>query len=471
MEIKEYPIPIAWGVDEKYVLPAFVVMYSILENSEHQYDFYILTNDKIENQVSEYTERLEQKYSNFSVSIRYVDRDLFTDAKIYKEHLSIAAYYRLLLPEVLERYEKCIYLDCDVLVNGDLSELYDIDIGNNYLAGVKDCHIIEDTPYQQEHKKVLGIPSKDKYINSGVMLMNLKKMREDRMVSRFWRQMERENWYEDQDVLNYCCYPDIKLLPLKYNLFHFYCGKSICRLYHLDYSQEDFEFNEPFIIHMGAKWKPWFSRKVKYADKWWELAEVFSGLEYYEKYKQLSRKDEYEVLIESLKANKGRKFVICGYTRFGIRLCNMILAQGYNNIVAIADNDKEKWKESYQGIRVMGMAQACKQYEDVFWIVSNQRSFELVRCELITLGINSKDIVRYVDYCTNAMYLLSLDERFYDSEIEKISDFEYPQNVDRKEYVQQIVDNPGRFSEEYEYLKKRYCFQYWYHVDSEGVSR
>ena len=245
-------IPVVWGLDEKYVLPAFVVMHSILVHSNKKYHFYILTADNILEQVEEYSDLLRKKYGNFDISIKTVDEDLFEGAEIHNQHLSVAAYFRLLIPELITEHEKCIYLDCDILVNGDLSELFEIDLEDNYLAGVKDCHIIEDTPREREHQKVLGIPSRNKYINSGVMLLNLGKMREDILVKEFLYQMNRENWFEDQDVLNYCCYPYIKILPLKYNLFHFYYGKSIKFLYHLDYEKQDFEFSEPFIIHMGA---------------------------------------------------------------------------------------------------------------------------------------------------------------------------------------------------------------------------
>lgn len=457
-------IPVAWGADEKYILPAFVVMHSILAHSDYKYHFYILTTDQIERQVEGYTKRLKRVYNNFSVSVRYIKKELFAEAKVFKEHLSIAAYYRLLLPEILNRYDKCIYLDCDVLVNGDLKELYNIDLGDDYLAGVKDCHIIEDTSFQREHEKALGIPSRDKYINSGMMLMNLKKLREDGMVSRFWAQMKRENWYEDQDILNYCCYPYIKILPIMYNLFHFYCGKSIRRLWHLDYPKEDFEFIEPFIVHMGAKWKPWFSRKVKYADEWWKLALVYRDSEYYDMYHELCQKDEYETMVAILETNQSRSIVICGYTRFGICICNMAYAKGFKNIAAFADNDRKKWTEQYRGIPVMGIEQAYSMYKDVLWIVTNQHAFEPIRQQLTGFGVRNQDIIRYIDYFADPMYLLSMDEKFYDLEIEKIADFEFPEDIDRKEHVIKIMDNPSLFPEEYEYLKKRYCFQYWCHV-------
>lgn len=107
----------------------------------------------------------------------------------------------------MPEYNKCIYLDCDLIVYGDLKELYETELGNNYLAGVRDCHIMEDTPREVQHQNLLGLPSRDKYVNAGVLVINLEKIRNDSLVPCFLKQLKRENWYEDQDVLNLCCYP------------------------------------------------------------------------------------------------------------------------------------------------------------------------------------------------------------------------------------------------------------------------
>lgn len=78
-----------------------------------------------------------------------IDPTCFEKAQICNTHLSKAAYFRLLIPELIREYDKCIYLDCDIIVHGDLKELYEIELGNNYLAGVKDCHIIADIPRER----------------------------------------------------------------------------------------------------------------------------------------------------------------------------------------------------------------------------------------------------------------------------------------------------------------------------------
>ena len=462
-------IPVVWGLDEKYVLPAFVVMHSILAHSDEKYCFYILTADHITEQVQEYASLLNDRYDNFDLSVKMVDKNLFAGARIHNQHLSIAAYFRLLIPELITEYEKCIYLDCDILVNDDLAELFGYDLGDCYLAGVKDCHIIEDTPREREHEKILGIPSRDKYINSGVLLLNLKKIREDGLAEKFLAQMCRENWYEDQDVLNYCCYPHIKILPLKYNLFHLYYGKSIKFLYYLGYQKQEFDFDEPFIIHMGAKYKPWIDIRVKCADKWWKLAEIFQDTHYYQIYLKQSRcKEDIDIMFEAIEENRNKQFVVCGYSQNGRRLYDMLYAKGYSNIVAISDNNREKCGEIYRGIPVMEMDRVVEKYRDIFWIVSVQAAFEEVRQQILGLGFDDHDIVRYINNYDDKFYLLSLDCKYYDSEISKIAMFEYTEEITeydrRKEYILNILKNPEFLPEEYEYLNDKYHFDYWYNL-------
>lgn len=459
-------IPVVWGLDEKYVLQAFVVMHSILKNSDRFYDFYIITADDIAEEVEEYSRLLQGRSEHFRISVKIVGRTLFSNARIHNQHLSIAAFFRLLIPDLLTGYDKCIYLDCDLLVNGDLAELFDIDLSDDYLAGVKDCHIIADDPIEWEHEKILGIPSRDRYVNSGVLLLHLRKMRDDGMVARFMSQMERENWYEDQDVLNVCCYPHIKILPLRYNLFHFYYGKSRCFLYHLNYKKEEFVFEKPFIVHMGGgDGKPWNNKKVKCAEQWWELAGVFRDTKAYQRLER--QKDCDETMLALLQQSRNRKIIIWGCSRNGEMLYDLLQAKGYTNIVAIVDNDDKKWGQAYCGVPVIAPDEALKESDKVFWIISNQASFEMVKQQLLHSGIEEGLIARYVDHY-HKYSLLTLDEQYYDAEIEKIAEIEYHRKFSRQEervrYLLQILREPEVFKGEYEYLNGRYNFKYWYHI-------
>lgn len=462
-------IPVVWGADRKYILQAFVVMRSILLHSREKYHFFILTADEIDEEVKGFAGILGKEFGNFKISVRYVDSARLEGVQICNSHLSKAAYLRLFIPEVIQEYDKCIYLDCDLMVQGDLKELYETELGDNYLAGVKDCHIIADTPREREHQRIIGIPTRERYINSGVLVMGLKKMRQDGMETCFAEQMKRENWYEDQDVLNVCCYPLIKVLPLKYNLFHFYLGAHIKFLYDLPYDRQDFDFdqNVPYILHMGGACKAWDNCRIKGAREWWQTAEAFHETQSYHFYRQRCKEQDDRYGLSDLisRAVKSRHIMIWGYSENGRRLCDILREYKLNNIDAFVDNNKAVWGESYQGIPVTGIESVDCGQEDMLWIISCQLSYEAVIMQLKSYNFSEKNIVRHKEVFTDYFYLLSMHECAYDDMISEIVDREYvcklPDRVRREQYIRDIINNPSRYEGEHAYLAGKYGFQYW----------
>ena len=97
----------------------------------------------------------------------------------------MASFYRLVISDMVDD-EKCLFLDGDIIVNSDLSELYCTDLEGVYLAGVKDCCIQHDMERQASYKDVLAIPTMDNYINAGVLLMNLQLLRDHAMKEVFF---------------------------------------------------------------------------------------------------------------------------------------------------------------------------------------------------------------------------------------------------------------------------------------------
>lgn len=469
MENNEKKIPVVFGIDEKYILQAFVVMRSILMNSQEHYQFFILSFDNITDDVREFADILKKEYANFEVSVRTVDMSLLNEAKICNQHLSKATYFRLLIPELIKECDKCIYLDCDLIVYGDLQELYAIELEDNYLAGARDCHIIENTPREEEHERILGIPSRDLYVNAGALVMNLKKMREDGLVECFLRQIKKVNWYEDQDVLNVCCYPYVKNISLKYNMFHFYLGKNMKFLQNMPYKKEELEFNyeKPFIVHLGGSDKPWNSYRVKKSKEWWQIAEIFASSNSYQLYNQRcleeEKFDEIENMIE--KSKQYDCVVVWGYSPNGKRLCDILLEYELDNFKAIVDNNSKVWGEKYQGIPVVECDSIIKQYNHILWLISCQVSYKEVILQLRTKGVLEQNILRYINRYEDMLHLLAIDEHAYNNKVEEIAGMEYVKMIqdknERKIYIKGIIDQSEKNEKEYTYLAKKYNFKYW----------
>lgn len=466
-------IPVVFGADKKYILQAFVVMRTILQHSKEQYHFFILSADCIDEEVRENSEILGREYDNFNISVKLIDPTCFETAQICNTHLSKAAYFRLLIPELIHEYDKCIYLDCDIIVHGDLKELYETELGDNYLAGVKDCHIIADTSRERKHQRILGLPARDRYINSGVLVMGLKRLRQDKMVQAFMGQLKKENWYEDQDVLNVCCYPFIKTIPLKYNLFHFYLGTSIRFLYELPYNRQDFDFDHdvPFILHIGGALKAWDDFQVKGAREWWKSADIFSASKSYQYYWQNCQQntmndDQLSEMIS--RARKSKRIIIWGYSENGRRLCDILLEYQLDTVVAFVDNNESVWNQTYQGIPVKGIWSVDQNGDSILWIVSCQMSYAEVIRQLRNNGVREKDIIRYKELFIDRLYLLSRDISAYDSMVSGIAEREYvrkfPDISDREQYIKDIMNKPLQYATEYTYLAEKYGFKYWFEL-------
>ncbi|NLC23537.1 MAG: glycosyltransferase family 8 protein, partial [Oxalobacter sp.] len=173
-----------------------VTMASILANKAPAdfIHFYILENAFTESD----RKKLEKLKSLADFDITYINvQDKILDVCPFQENdrLSIAAYFRLFIPELIPNEDKVIYLDCDLVVRSSLSALYEMDFGNNYILGVR------DSGYKHLSKRL----STRHYINSGVMLMNSRKMREDGIQSKFidYITNNREKiLFHDQDVIS-----------------------------------------------------------------------------------------------------------------------------------------------------------------------------------------------------------------------------------------------------------------------------
>jgi lipopolysaccharide biosynthesis glycosyltransferase len=127
--------------------------------------------------------------------------------------LTQVAFYRLFLP-ILINIERILYLDGDTLTFKDLREMYNLDFNDTYIIGTLD--------YFSNGVDYLKLKS-EKYINSGVLLINLEKLRNDKKyieLINFANKAELRNG--DQTVLNFILYPKIGILPYKYNIFNFY---------------------------------------------------------------------------------------------------------------------------------------------------------------------------------------------------------------------------------------------------------
>ncbi len=237
-------INVGIACDENYSKYAGVVIASVLYNSKQDDTlcFYILTDGLSEKTQSEILKLKEIK--NCEIKFITLDDKLFEAYKNIKTHsyIPICGYYRLKLSSILPNVDKIIYFDCDVVINKSLKELYESDLGENIAGGVRDIN----------RRMLKRNPS---YVNSGVLVMDLKKIREQNIEDEFL------NWTEknidtiklgDQEIINEVLKGRIQILDDRWNVQS------------SNFTNRSSYTRHPWIIHFVSKRKPWHFGSFSY---------------------------------------------------------------------------------------------------------------------------------------------------------------------------------------------------------------
>lgn len=235
-------ISICFCINDKYAQYLGVVLTSILlNNPKTAFKFYVLSSD-ISEENKNILNTLKKTYKNFEIFYINIDKNRFKNFKINIDYISIETYYRYILADVIPNEDKILYLDVDLIVNNELKDLWNTNINDYYCAAVKDLNF--DT---EKYKKCIGMNDAEEYINAGVILFNLKKLREDNISEKYFENNEiykDKIKYQDQDIINITLSNKIKIIDSIYNFTR---------------NDKTKDYNTAVIIHfVGAK-KPWKS--------------------------------------------------------------------------------------------------------------------------------------------------------------------------------------------------------------------
>lgn len=285
---RNYNVPIVLLSSEYYAPYVGVFLQSLKEHCSPSYNYdIIILHKEITTETQNKLLRVINDDSN--ISVRFFNaKSVIDDSKFYvsSQNFSVEAYYRILTPWILTHYDKTIVMDSDLVLNGDISELYFENIGENCIAAVKDIvymGFLNDsaTGALKYTEEIIKMKYPYDYVNTGVMLMNLKRIREictDRELVKFFK----ENHFnlQEQDGLNAFFEGRIKFLDLKWN--YYVEVNPIVRYtiaFHAPKKEKDRYLNidpygakKPYIIHYASQPKPWMDPNVKYSEFWWQYA-------------------------------------------------------------------------------------------------------------------------------------------------------------------------------------------------------
>lgn len=246
-------INICFSCSNTYVQHLSVTIASILMNArtDDTFSFYVMDAGISEKNKAKINKLKDIK--DFQITYFMMNKDDFADCPMtyYVDYITLNTYYRFKIGSLLKNLDKVLYMDCDMVVCGDLHDVYNTDVTNVYLAAVPEVG-------NHEHKKRLNIEGNWYYFNAGFLLINLKKWNVNNIEEKLFdyaRNPKQRITYLDQDILNEVLKYNVKYLHIKYNLQHDAISWDDSYKFH---EKERFDaLKAPIVIHYTNPKKPW----------------------------------------------------------------------------------------------------------------------------------------------------------------------------------------------------------------------
>ena len=267
--MRKRKIPVCFITDDAYVLPTLTAIESLFACKKllTQYSVFVLTG-------SDLSERSRTAISAVHHGITVISEQVdpvFDAVSNNGRHVSKTALLKFRLPEIFHDYDQLLYIDSDVVIQKDLKRfmLTDLEREGVYAAVVEtySAPLLKVNPFDY-----LSVRH---YFNSGVMLLNLKKMREDNIGSKLMDyRLNGRNHYMDQDALNEVFHDRVLFFPITYNLMYTsmyrFSPEQVCRLYRLPAVKTwDELVNMSYILHYSSSEKPWLYDNIWKNEIWY----------------------------------------------------------------------------------------------------------------------------------------------------------------------------------------------------------
>ena len=257
-------IPIFFACDDNFVKFMIVSLFSIKENAskENHYTVYVL-HTGITSAMMEKLYELQDE--NFTVIFRDVTDYLYSisDKLPIRDYYSKTTYYRVFIAEMYPEYDKAIYIDSDTVVQGDISELYDTDIGDCYVGACNEQAMVQVDEFGTYVERVIGI-DRNNFFNAGLLLINCVEFREHMVLDKFVHYLKQYTFVvtQDEDYLNLICKDRVFWLDQRWNTEVF--------------GEIPYPAEEAKMIHYIMVNKPWHYADCRFGDIFWKYTEKTS---------------------------------------------------------------------------------------------------------------------------------------------------------------------------------------------------
>ncbi len=253
-------VPIFYAFDDSFAKYAVVSITSMMEHADNQrqYVIHVLSTG-----LSAEMQETIRALANEQFEFRFVDVTEYTRSIAHKlplrDYYSMTTYYRLFISEMFPEYDKAIYIDSDTVVLGDISQLYDQELGQNLVGAAHDQVFVQMDVYGTYAEEVLGI-NRNQMFNAGILLINCRAFRQEQVLAQFIDLLYMYNFVvtQDEDYLNLICKDRVLWLDQRWNT--------------LIIGEIPYDVRQSYIVHYNMVAKPWHYEDCRYQDIFWEYA-------------------------------------------------------------------------------------------------------------------------------------------------------------------------------------------------------
>ena len=253
-------IPIFFSTDDNYVPYLDVAIRSLIANASkaERYRIIVLNTGLDPDNIAKVK---QNERDGFVIDFMDISKNVESIKAYFKNvyHFSIVTYYRLFIASLFPQYDKIVYLDCDLVVLGDISKLYYTELKENILGVVGDQHVARTNEFRAYAQKAIGVDP-DTYFNTGVLLISLEQFRKNDIEKKFTRLITEYDFDlldPDQAYLNYLCRGKTHALPNGWNKLP---TSLACE-------------GEKNIVHYSLYKKPWQYDDVIDGEHFWTYAQ------------------------------------------------------------------------------------------------------------------------------------------------------------------------------------------------------
>ena len=213
-------IPIFFSTDDNYIPYLDVAIASLIANASKDYNYRIIVlNTGVDPRNIAKVKMNE--CDGFEIDFIDISENVKDIKSRFKNvyHFSIVTYYRLFIASLFPQYDKIVYLDCDLVVLGDISKLYNTELSDNILGVVSDQYVCNTKEFRVYAEKAIGV-NPDTYFNAGVLVISLEQFRKNNIESKFISLITEHDFDlldPDQAYLNYLCFGKTHILPNGWN--------------------------------------------------------------------------------------------------------------------------------------------------------------------------------------------------------------------------------------------------------------